>query len=83
MRLENTKFKISQLEWSGENAHKFITNGLSADFRICKDGDQWYIIDNTTGLYSRVNVNSVEDGKLRAQHIFEDMCYRILSNILE
>ena len=82
----NTGYK--KIKWSGDDPHSMMTSYTKVfdykqiGFRImyCAD-DLLRLVDNTTDDMKMYVIHSVEEGKEKAQVIFEQYCDEIMKNI--
>lgn len=85
--MNTTRFK--KLEWSGNDPKGIMTSYTTVfqnnqiGFRImnCADG-KLRLIDFANDMEKHI-VNSVEDGKRKAQELFDKYCMEILHNIYQ
>lgn len=81
-------YKFKQIHWV-EILNGIITSSTCVGhtiiyFRLmcCIDGSI-KLIDMSTAQYKTYMVDSVDAGKKKAQHIFEEYCHEVMNDILE
>ncbi len=80
--------KFKKIEWIGNDPHGMMTSYTKVfgykqiGFRImnCADG-LLRLVDNTTDDMKMYVIHSVEEGKEKAQALFEQYCNEIIRNI--